>query len=110
MHDDGKIYPPTPYERHLFVCVTGKTCPGRGSEQVLALLRQKAKAAGITDRIRVNKSGCLNQCAAGPVMVVYPEGIWYSGVSANDVDEIFTKTVLRGEVIERLLHRNRREA
>ena len=110
MHDDGKIYPPIPYERHIFVCVAGKTCPGRGSEQVLSLLRQKAKGAGITYRIRVNKSGCLNQCDAGPMIVVDPEGIWYAGVTTDDVDEIFEKTVLRGEVIDRLLHQNRREA
>lgn len=104
---DEKVYPPVPYERHVFVCNAGKTCPLRGGAEIAGLLKAKAKAAGITDRIRVNKSGCLNQCAHGPMIVVYPEAIWYAGVTLDDVDEILEKTVIRGEVIPRLLHRNR---
>ncbi len=52
----------------------------------------------------MNKSGCLNQCSHGPTIVVYPEVIWYAGVTLDDVDEIFTKTVLGGEAIPRLVH------
>ena len=99
-----KRHPPVPYERHVFVCVAGKTCPGRGGDEIGARLKQMAKEAGITRRIRVNKSGCLNQCAGGPMIVVYPEVIWYAGVTLDDVEEIFEKTVMRGEVIPRLLH------
>jgi (2Fe-2S) ferredoxin len=99
-----KVYPPVPYERHAFVCNKGKTCPGRGGTEIVAELKAKAKAAGITDRIRVNKSGCLNQCESGPVIVIYPQAIWYAGVTRDDVDEILEKTLIRGEVIPRLLH------
>jgi len=104
MQIEPKKYPPVPYERHVFVCCYGKTCPNRGGADIAGLLRQRAKVAGITDRIRVNKSGCLNQCSTGPTIVVYPEVIWYAGVRESDLDEIFEKTVLRGEAIPRLLH------
>ena len=104
MEFEPKKYPPVPYERHVFVCCFGKTCPNRGGDHLAGLLKQRAKAAAITDRIRVNKSGCLNQCSHGPTIVVYPEGTWYAGVTAEDVDEIFEKTVLRGETIPRLVH------
>lgn len=101
---EEKHYPPVPYDRHIFVCISGKTCPTRGAEEICSELRMRAKEAGITDRVRVNKTGCLNQCAHGPMMVIYPQGVWYRGVALEDVDEIFEKTVLRGEIIPHLVH------
>jgi (2Fe-2S) ferredoxin len=53
--------------------------------------------------VRVNKSGCLDRCAAGPVAVVYPEGVWYSFVDAQDIDEIVESHLKNGKVVERLL-------
>jgi (2Fe-2S) ferredoxin len=53
--------------------------------------------------VRVNKAGCLDRCAAGPVAVVYPEGVWYSFVDASDVDEIVERHLKQGEIVERLL-------
>jgi len=97
-------FPPVPYERHVFVCTGGADCPERGGENICGRLKARAKAEGITKRIRVQKSGCMNQCAHGPMMVIYPEAIWYAGVTEDDLDEIFTRTVLRGEPIKRLLH------
>ena len=102
---DEKTFPPVPYERHVFGCYWGKDCGPCGGRKVLDALKAKAKAAGITDRIRVNKSGCLNQCDSGPMMVIYPEAIWYAGVSLEDVDEILERTLMMGEVIDRLVHR-----
>ncbi len=99
-----KIHPSVPYERHVFVCVSGKTCPDRGGDEIGGRLKQMSKDAGIHQRIRVNKSGCLNQCRSGPIIVVYPEAVWYAGVTLDDVEEIFEKTVMNGEVIPRLLH------
>lgn len=110
MQIEPKKYPPVPYQRHVFVCCFGKTCPNRSGAEIAGLLKQKAKAAGITDRIRVNRSGCLNQCATGPSIVVYPENIWYAGVRAEDVDEIFERTVLEGEAISRLVSEGGRES
>jgi len=102
---DPIVHPPVPYERHAFVCYRGKDCGPRGGAKIAAALRGRARDAGITDRVRVNKSGCLNQCDSGPMMVVYPEAVWYSKVTLDDVDEILERTLINGEVIERLVHR-----
>jgi len=58
---------------------------------------------GLKDLVRVNNSGCLDACAHGISMVIYPEGIWYGGVTVQDVPEIVDRTIINGEVIERLL-------
>ncbi len=102
---DPIVHPPVPYERHAFVCYWGKDCGPNGGRKVGDALKAAAKAGGITDRVRVNKSGCLNQCDSGPMMVVYPEAVWYSKVTLDDVDEILERTLINGEVIERLAHR-----
>lgn len=74
-----------PYEVHVFVCIGGKTCPTQGSDAIWAALK-----AGIRDRtsVRVNKAGCMSQCGHGPMVCVYPEGVWYSGVGPADIDPI----------------------
>ena len=63
------------------------------------------KKAGLSEpgQVRVNKAGCMNRCAGGPVAVVYPEGVWYSYVDRSDIDEIIDSHLLRGEVVTRLL-------
>jgi len=58
---------------------------------------------GLKDRVRVNNAGCLDACAHGIALVIYPEGIWYGGVKKEDVQEIVDRTIVRGEVIERLV-------
>jgi len=102
---EPKVYPAVPYERHAFVCYWGKDCAPKGGPAIADALKAKAKAAGITGRVRVNKSGCLNQCDSGPMIVVYPEGVWYAGVGLSDVDEILERTLVKGEIVERLVHR-----
>jgi (2Fe-2S) ferredoxin len=54
-------------------------------------------------KVRVNKAGCLDRCAGGPVAVVYPEGTWYSYVDASDIDEIVDSHLKHGTIVERLL-------
>jgi len=63
------------------------------------------KKAGLAEpgQVRVNKAGCMNRCAGGPVAVVYPEGVWYSYVDRSDIDEIVDSHLKRGEVVTRLL-------
>ena len=62
------------------------------------------KEAGLAGagKVRVNKAGCLDRCAAGPVAVVYPEGVWYTYVDEQDIDEIIEEHLQRGRVVERL--------
>ncbi len=77
-----------PYSVHAFVCLGGKTCPVQGSEAIWTELKARVREKGRADRIRINKSGCLSQCGHGPMVCVYPEGVWYCGVQAADVDAI----------------------
>ena len=95
---------PAPYERVLFVCTSGKTCPAQGSEAVHAALKEAAFSAGLGERVRVNKSGCMSQCGHGPMIAVYPEGRWYSAVRVEDVPELLDREVRAGSPVERLLY------
>ena len=95
--------------RHLFVCTNERessdprgSCTARGSAAVLAALKEKAHAAGLKRIVRVNKAGCLDQCARGVTVVVYPEAVWYGGVTLADVDEIVARHLVRGEPVRRL--------
>jgi len=98
------------YEKHIFVCENQRPdgdprgdCKSKGACEFTTTLKQMVKDAGLAKKIRVNKSGCLDQCAYGPVAVVYPEGIWYRGVTAQDAQEVFDQHLLQGRPVERLL-------
>ena len=97
------------FERHLFVCENERAeghprgcCSAKGSREVRARLKRLIHEHGLVGRVRANQAGCLDQCERGITIVVYPEGVWYGGVTLADVDEIFERHVLRGEVVERL--------
>ena len=97
------------WETHVFVCTSGKHCPevdGDGLGVHAALKRQVA-AAGLKGRVRVNHSGCMDQCGHGPMVVVYPEAVWYAGVRPEDVEEIVREHLAGGRPVERLRYRNR---
>jgi len=66
--------------------------------------KQRSKELGIAGPggVRINTAGCLDRCEEGPVVVIYPEGIWYSYVDREDVDEIIEEHLLQGKVVERL--------
>ncbi|MHB8605873.1 MAG: (2Fe-2S) ferredoxin domain-containing protein [Thermoplasmatota archaeon] len=86
--------PARPYERHVFVCTTGPWCVKAGSTVVRSRLKDAVKAAGLRDVVRVNQSGCLNQCGHGPMVVCYPEGVWYAGVTPEAADEIAARHIV----------------
>jgi (2Fe-2S) ferredoxin len=96
------------YERHIFVCENARPdghprgcCAARGAGAVRARFRQLVQEHGVSSRVRANMAGCLDQCEHGVTIVVYPEGVWYGGVTVEDVDEIFTRHILGGEIVER---------
>lgn len=98
-----------PYKRHIFVC-TGKTCSAKGSEDVLKRLREKIDEDGLTG-IKTSKGGCFGACKETnekgercPVVVVYPEGIWYERVDTGNIGEIVDEHIKKGRVVERLFH------
>lgn len=98
------------YKHHIFFCLNqrdnGEACCAQHDPQA-ALDRCKArvKAAGLAGPagVRVNKAGCLDRCAGGPVAVVYPEAVWYTYVDAADIDEIVDSHLKDGRIVERLL-------
>ncbi len=100
----------TVYEHHLFVCVHERDdsdargcCAASGGSDLAAWFKAEGKERGWKGRIRVNKSGCLDQCALGPVVVVYPEGVWYTPRDADEVRRICDEHIEGGQVVEDLL-------
>jgi len=98
---------PSPYQRHVFVCTSGDWCPEVDGDGigVHASLKRAVAVRGLDTRIRVNNSGCLNQCGHGPMVVVYPDAVWYCAVSPADADEIVASHLVGGVPVERLRYR-----
>ena len=96
------------YKKHIFICINERDANLKKSCSSLGLsirnkFVQELKKKNIIHEVRANKSGCLSECAIGPIVVIYPQGIWYRNVSLNDVSEIIEKSIIDDEVIERLL-------
>ena len=89
-----------PYQKILFVCVNRREpneicCAHRESDAVAAALKERVKALGMSRHVRVSKSGCQDLCAKGPNVMVFPDYVWYQGVTRADVERIIHDT-LRG--------------
>ena len=87
------------YERHVFVCTSGKTCSQQGGDAVHAELKRRVKEAGLKGRVRVNRAGCMNQCGHGPMVVVYPENVWYARVDLRGARRIADEHLRGGRVV-----------
>ena len=93
------------YETHVFVCTSGDDCPKDGDvEGFVKHLRGEVVKAGRQQQVRINKSGCFSQCGHGPMIVVYPENVWYAGVKESDLAEIVQSHILGGKPVERLIY------
>lgn len=97
------------FERHIFFCINerknGEACCAQHSAlSAFEYCKSAVKTAGLAGpgKVRVNKAGCLDRCAAGPVAVVYPDAVWYSYVDTSDIDEIVQSHLKDGVVVERL--------
>ena len=95
------------FKKHVFVCVSGKTCPQEGAQDVCEALRKEISTRGLKNEIRINKAGCLDQCGNGPMVVVYPESIWYSHVKPADCKEIVESHLIADKPVERLFYDGR---
>lgn len=98
------------YQRHIFFCLNqregGESCCAQHQAQAgFDRCKSQVKALGLTGpgKVRVNKAGCLDRCAGGPVVVVYPEAVWYTYVDEGDIDEIVQSHLRDGIVVQRLL-------
>jgi (2Fe-2S) ferredoxin len=88
------------YRQHVFVCTSGNTCPLAGSLEVHATLKKGVSAAGLRKTVRVNHAGCMNQCGNGPMVVVYPEDVWYAHVDEAGARRIVEEHLLGGRIVE----------
>lgn len=98
------------YKHHIFFCLNERkngeaACGQHQAQEAFDHCKSRVKSQGLAGpgQVRVNKAGCLDRCAAGPVAVVYPEGVWYSYVDTADIDEIVDAHLKNGKVVERLL-------
>ena len=96
------------YRLHVFCCTNQRpdthrrgSCVSRGSKQLCDYMCRLGMALG-AKRVRINHAGCMNVCEHGPVMVIYPEGVWYRYETETDIEEIMRSHILRGERVERL--------
>ena len=97
------------YRHHVFFCTNRREdgqpcCTQHGAEALRAYLKARTKELDIAGAggVRVNSAGCLNRCAEGPVLVVYPEAVWYTYVDREDLEDILQQHLLQGRPVERL--------
>lgn len=98
------------YKHHVFFCTNQRTngetsCEDFHSAEMRDYAKQRCKTLGLhkDQQVRINSAGCLNRCELGPVLVVYPEGTWYTWVDQADIDEIIDSHLVNGKPVERLL-------
>jgi (2Fe-2S) ferredoxin len=90
------------YTHHVFVCSIGKTCDKAGGDDVFRAMKREVRDAGLAGEVRVNKAGCMNQCGHGPMVVVYPQDVWYCNVDEAGGRRIVTQHLVGGTVVEAL--------
>jgi (2Fe-2S) ferredoxin len=98
------------FQRHIFFCLNQRDngeacCAAHDAQAAFDHCKQQVKAAGLAGpgKVRVNKAGCLDRCAGGPVAVVYPDATWYTFVDRSDIDEIVESHLKNGVVVDRLV-------
>ncbi len=91
------------YRSHVLVC-GGTGCTSSGSQRIIDRLEKEIAANGLSEEVGVVKTGCFGLCALGPIMIVYPEGTFYSMVREDDIPEIVSEHLLKGRVVTRLLY------
>jgi len=98
------------YDKHVFFCTNQREdgsdcCNNHGAQKARDYMKNRIKELDIDkqqNNIRINAAGCMNRCDKGPVIVVYPEGTWYTYTTEGDLDEIIEEHLRNGRVVERL--------
>lgn len=98
------------FDKHLFICTNkrdddSQCCNSHGqTEELFQYAKVKVHEMGLSGKgkIRVNKAGCLHRCEEGPVAVVYPEGVWYTFIDQEDIDEIIDAHLVNNQIVDRL--------
>jgi len=110
MSSSSTSAPTNYYGRHIFFCLNERkngedSCSQHNAQAGFDRCKARVKEMGLAGpgKVRVNKAGCMDRCAGGPVVVVYPECVWYTFVDNQDIDEIVDSHLKDGKVVERLL-------
>ncbi|MAM64698.1 MAG: ferredoxin [Candidatus Marinimicrobia bacterium] len=98
------------YNKHIFICVNERasnnqrgSCAKCGGMDIRMRFVKLINEHGLKGIVRANKSGCLDVCELGPAVVVYPDGVWYTNVQLDDVDEIFQSNIINNKPVKRLM-------
>lgn len=97
------------YDKHVFFCTNQRApgeacCANHDAQAMRAYAKQRIKDLDLAGpgKLRINSAGCLGRCDEGPVLVVYPEGVWYTYAGKDDIDEIIDAHLLNNRIVERL--------
>lgn len=97
------------FEHHVFFCLNQRAngescCMDKGAEAAFEHMKARVKKLGLNgqEKVRINRAGCLDRCGEGPLLVVYPQAIWYTFIDNDDIDEIIESHLMNGKVVERL--------
>lgn len=83
-----------PYEKHVFICTSGKTCPSKlNTEDLQVRMKDIVRQYNLQDKIRINKAGCLGWCGEGPIAVVYPKSEWHTELDLFKAETIVNKLI-----------------
>ena len=93
------------YRAHV-LCCGGTGCTSSGSAQIIERFEQKIRENGLDKEVKVIRTGCFGLCEAGPVVIIYPEGTFYSRVKVDDVDEIVSEHLLKGRPVQHLVYKD----
>lgn len=96
--EDGVWTEDNPYRKHVLVC-RGTGCTSSGSKKIIEKLHEEIRKNSLENEIGVVKTGCFGLCALGPIMIVYPEGTFYSMVKEEDIPEIVSEHLLNGRIM-----------
>ncbi|MDO8961514.1 MAG: ferredoxin [Methylophilus sp.] len=98
------------FKHHVFFCLNQRDkgedcCMNKGAEEAFEYMKSKVKKLKLNGAgsVRINRAGCLDRCGEGPLMVVYPEAVWYTFIDQEDLDEIIESHLVNGKVVERLV-------
>ena len=98
------------YQHHVFFCLNQRPkgeacCQDKGAEAAFDHMKARVKKLGLSGagKVRINRSGCLDRCDKGPIMVIYPQAVWYTFVDNDDIDEIIESHLVNNQVVKRLL-------
>ena len=97
------------FSQHVFICMNKRDdgrecCADKGSHAAQKHLKKRMKDLDLNGKgkVRINQAGCLDRCEEGPVLVIYPQGTWYTFIDNEDIDEIVDVHLVGGKIVERL--------